>query len=265
MTEIFFPILIISIISIISGLCLSIASVVMKVPQNKKIDEILKVLPGANCGACGFSGCEGYAKALAEGKSTPGLCSPGGDVVSKKLSNILGCDEKKVDKKIAYIACNGTCNNTKPTTIYNGMSSCSAATLINNNNGTCPYGCLGFGDCVNTCKYNAITVENNIAKIDANKCIGCGMCVKTCPKNIIKLIKIKNQSIVNCSNNDKGPSTKKACKVGCLGCKLCEKTCKYNAIKVENNLANIDINKCTGCGECREICPNSCISTVKYK
>lgn len=263
MTEIFFPVLIVSGIGFTAGLVLSIASIIMNVPKNEKALKILDVLPGANCGACGFSGCEGYANALAKGKSKPGLCAPGGDEVANKISDILGVNNKKMDQKVAFVMCGGNVNCTDKKATYVGISSCAAAMQVHAGSGKCPYGCIGFGDCTKVCKYGAISIKNGIAKIDINKCVGCGMCVKACPKNIIKLITLKNQAIVNCSNSDKGILTKKACKVGCIGCKLCEKACNYDAIHVENNLATVDTQKCIGCGKCRDACPNGCISIVK--
>lgn len=263
MTEIFFPVLIVSAIGIIAGLVLSIASIIMNVPKNEKVLKILEVLPGANCGSCGFSGCEGYAKALAQGKSAPGLCSPGGNKVANKISDILGVNNKKIDSKVAHVMCNGKtdCNSKKAT--YIGINSCAAAMQIHAGSGKCPYGCIGFGDCVKVCKYDAISIKDGIVKIDINKCVGCGMCVKTCPKNIIKLIPLKNQAIVDCSNSDKGVLTRKACNVGCVGCKLCEKSCEYDAIHVKNNLATVDNQKCIGCGKCHDACPNGCIPLIK--
>lgn len=263
MNEILLPILIVSIIGIIAGLVLSIASIVMHVPKNETVEKILDILPGANCGACGFSGCEGYAKALAEGNSTPGLCSPGGNQVSQKISDILGVTNKKIEPQIAIIKCNGTCENTSKKATYTGINSCSAAIQMYAGGGECSYGCIGFGDCLKACKYDAITLHNGIAQIDANKCVGCGQCAAVCPKNLIDLTSCTTHAIVNCKNLDKGVVTKKACSAGCIGCKLCEKACEYDAIHVKNNLAHIDDSKCTGCGKCKDTCPMGCISIIK--
>lgn len=264
MNEIILPILIASGIGIIAGLVLSITSIIMQVPKNEKVEKILNILPGANCGACGFAGCDGYAKALADGKSQPGLCTPGGNEVAVKISNILGTNIKKTEPKKAFITCNGNCNVTSKKAEYIGISSCAAANQIHAGPNQCPYGCIGFGDCIKACKSDAISIRDGIAHIDANKCIGCSQCVKACPKGIIKLIPASNQAVVTCSNNDKGIITKKACTVGCLGCKLCEKACEHDAIHIKDNLAYIDPNKCINCGKCRDVCPNGCISTITY-
>lgn len=259
MNEIMLSIIIVASIGLIAGLILAIASIVMAVPVDKKMEAILELLPGANCGACGFSGCEGYAKALASGEAPLGLCVPGGDKVSKEISKLLGIEAEKHERKKAFVSCFGTHENTENKMNYQGIKSCSAAAQLHGGIGNCQYGCIGFGDCKNVCPYGAIDIYDGVASVSFEKCVGCGKCVATCPKSIIKLIPDKKQATVRCSNNDKGIETKKICKVGCIGCMRCVKECPVGAITVQNFVAKVDPEKCIGCKKCVDVCPSKCI------
>lgn len=251
------------IIGIICAVVLVVASKVMAVKENEKIPVIRECLPGANCGACGFAGCDGYAKALAEGEATAtNLCVPGGDTVSKKISEILGVEFEDVVEQVAVIHCAGDCKYTQDRVEYSGIQSCAAAKLIFGSKGDCPYGCLGFGDCLKACPNDAICIENGIAHVNTRQCVGCGLCTKACPNGLISLMADVERVVVTCSNKDKGAVTRKACKNGCIGCRKCEKVCSQNAIKIENNLAVIDYSKCPDCddfGACARECTTGCI------
>lgn len=259
MNQIIFPVMLVSGIGLIAGLILAIASAIMAVPNDEITEKIKDVLPGANCGACGFSGCEGYAKALSSGSAKTGLCAPGGSKTAESISKILGVKSEKIEYKTALVKCSGTYDNTRNKMIYQGIESCKAAAKLYGGASSCSYGCLGLGDCVKSCKYGAITICNGVAIIDPKKCKGCSMCITSCPKGLIKFVPLKMQSVVRCSNRDKGAKTKKACDVGCIGCMRCTKVCEFDAIKVENHVAMINPYKCTGCGKCIEICPQECI------
>ena len=263
MNEILTAVIPVVIIGIICAAVLVAASKFMAVKENEKIPEIRECLPGANCGACGFAGCDGYAKALAENEGTAtNLCVPGGDSVSRKLSEILGVEFADVAEKVAIVHCAGDCNLTNDRVEYSGIASCAAAKLIFGSKGECSYGCMGLGDCVKVCPNNAICIENGIAHINTKLCVGCGLCTKACPNQLITLIDDIEKVIVTCSNRDKGALTRKVCKNGCIGCKKCERVCKSGAIKVVNNLAVIDYSKCPDCddfGICARECTAGCI------
>ena len=247
---------------------LVIAAKFFAVPQNKKLTDIRECLPGANCGACGYSGCDGYAKAIAEGTADtnfciPGaatnLCIPGGDKVAADIASVLGVEAEDVIEKVAYVACNGKCGAVERKYDYNGQQSCVSANLFFGGDKTCTSACLGYGDCMKVCPQEAISVEDGVARINPRKCVGCGICVRTCPNGIIKLIDDTTRVVVECSNHEKGAVTRKQCTNGCIGCMKCEKTCPHGAIKVIDNLATIDYSLCTGCGECVKVCPVHCI------
>lgn len=254
------PTILLGVIALICAVILTLSTRFFGVKEDETAVAIRSCLPGANCGACGYTGCDGYAKALAdksEGKTN--LCVPGGDKTAKEIADILGVEAEDVVEQVAYVACNGNCSATERKYDYKGFKSCVAANLLYNGDKTCNYACLGYGDCTRVCPKNAISVEDGIAKVDPQKCIGCGMCVRECPNHIIKLVNDTVKVVVQCSNHDKGAVTRKLCTNGCIGCMKCQKACPTGAVKVENNLATIDYSLCTGCKACVEVCPVHCI------
>ncbi|MBE6729252.1 MAG: RnfABCDGE type electron transport complex subunit B [Ruminococcaceae bacterium] len=253
------PVIIVAAIGLIAGLGLSLAGKYLSDPPDEKLEAIREALPGANCGACGFTGCDDYAAAVKEGAAQPNLCIPGGKDTASALSEVLGV-EVETEEKVAFVACNGDCFKASSKFAYNGVASCSAAMDFYNGPMDCAFGCIGFGDCAKVCEYDGITVENGVAKINSNLCRGCGKCVSTCPKGVIKMKTKGNSFNVLCSNTEKGARVMKICEAGCIGCTKCVKACKFDAIKVENFLAVIDYSKCTGCGECAKVCVKGCIS-----
>lgn len=263
MNEILFPVLIVAGIGLIAGLGLAIASIVMAVPKDEKAEAIAEMLPGANCGACGYSGCSGYAKALANGEAPVGLCAPGGAGVSKAVSGYLGLADAGVETKVAVVNCLGSYDNTTDKMEYEGIQSCSAAAQLAGGISSCRYGCMGLGDCLRACQYGAIDICNGMAHIEPSRCKGCSMCVKACPKGLITLVPAKKQAVVLCGNCDRGAMTNKICKVGCIGCMKCQKTCEVGAIKVDHFNATVDPEKCIGCGKCAEACPRHCITMME--
>ena len=258
--DILTPIMIVGIIGLLAGVILAVASIVMAVPKDERAEALEAILPGANCGACGYSGCQGYAAAMAKGEAEPGLCSPGGADVAAKCGEILGSGAVAMEKKAAFVRCMGSADNTQEKMEYDGINSCTAASLLNGGTSSCRFGCLGLGDCAAACDYGAIEICNGLAIINEEKCVACGKCVAACPKGLIKLAPVKPMAVVRCSSCDKGKDTMKACKVGCIGCMKCQKTCEFGAITVKDALAQVDPEKCTGCGKCADVCPRHIIS-----
>jgi Na+-translocating ferredoxin:NAD+ oxidoreductase RNF subunit RnfB len=239
---------------------LVVASKFFAVEENETAKKIRECLPGANCGACGYAGCDGYAKALAEEKGIKtNLCIPGSDGVSKQISDILGVEFEDVVEQVAVIHCYGDCDHRGNKMEYQGIASCAAAKLLYGGEGMCTHGCIGYGDCVSVCPQGAICIEKGIAHIDTRKCIGCALCAKTCPQHIIEVMDDVDKVLVTCSNTEKGAAARGKCTNACIGCKKCEKNCPTGAIKVENNLAKIDYTICDDCGECAKNCPVGCI------
>ena len=256
------PVLILLGAGALCAVLLTMASVFFAVKENEKIPLVRDCLPGANCGACGFSGCDAYAKALAEGETREtNLCVPGGDGTSKEIADILGLEAADVVEQVAYVACNGSCLPEERKYEYEGPKTCRAANMSYSGDRFCTFACLGYGDCVAVCPRDAICIDEEkcVARIDPRKCIGCGLCAKTCPNGIIHLVRDTVRVVVQCNNHYKGAAVRKYCDKGCIACGKCEKTCPEGAIKVIDNLAVIDYDKCTGCGACKAACPVHCI------
>lgn len=264
----FMPILtatgVVTAIGLLCSVMLVIASKVFAVKVDETTDKIRGCLPGANCGACGYAGCDGYAKALADKVETnTALCTPGAAKVAADVANVLGVAPSEVTKKVAVVHCNGSCDNTSKKATFMGAKSCAAAKLLYGGDGKCAYGCLGFGDCVTVCEYDAIHVVNGVARVDVNACTACGRCVKACPNALIEVIPAEKPVAVKCSNEEKGAVARKNCNVACIACMKCEKVCPTGAITVKENLSRIDYDKCIACGACAEACPTDAIKFKK--
>ncbi len=239
---------------------LGIASRAFHVERDERIDKVEEILPGANCGACGYAGCSSFAEAVVNGKAAVNGCPVGGEKVAAQIGDILGQEASSSEKKIARVLCRGGLKETKKRSEYRGIQTCKAVEAVNGGTKTCQYGCLGYGDCVQACPFDAIKIsDNGLPEIDPDKCTGCGNCVKACPKGIIGLFPVSCESYINCSSHDAGKTVRKICEVGCIGCGLCVKTCPVDAISLEDNLAVIDYEKCINCGLCAEKCPTGTI------
>lgn len=256
--EILIPVIIVAAIGLIAGVGLSLASKYMSVPVDEKQEKVREALPGANCGACGYSGCDGYAEAVAKGDAAPNLCAPGGKTAAQAMADILGVEVETVENA-AFVGCGGNREVSLSKYAYEGMHSCMAASLLHGGPLQCEYGCIGFGDCAKACQFDGITMVDGKPVINPDICSGCGSCAASCPKSLIKIIPKSAPVRVACANKSKGAAVAKSCKVSCIACMLCEKNCPTGAIKVIDNLAVIDYSLCTGCGKCKEVCKRGVI------
>lgn len=251
-------------VALVAGILITVFSHFFAVPENPLKSEIRACLPGINCGACGYKGCDDYAAALADGGVAPNLCIPGAQSVADEIGGILGVEAEPFKDVVAFVSCNGNCDATFDTAEYEGVKSCYAASMIYGGTNSCRFGCLGLGDCANVCPSGAICISDGVAHINTARCLGCGLCVNTCPKKIINMIPQETATVVRCSNKQKGADAKKACKNACIGCKKCEKNCPHDAIKVIDNLAVIDYEKCVHCEACVNECPTGCLRSVFF-
>ncbi|HAX62001.1 MAG TPA: electron transporter RnfB [Elusimicrobia bacterium] len=258
------PLLILGLLGLVLGVGLALASKKFAVKTDPRVDIIAGILPGANCGACGFAGCYNYAKAIVEGVAKPVACPVGGEEVSKKIAEVLGIKISSAPKTVARIHCNGDTSEKRQKGNYDGVKTCASAVLVAGGTTLCNYGCLGFGDCVRACPFDAIKLRENLPpEINEEKCTACGLCVKACPRNLIKLVPKEKRFIIACSSHDKGKVVRQVCDVGCIACGLCVKKCPNKAITIENNLAKIDYTKCQNIGECFRVCPTKCIQWLR--
>lgn len=259
-------------IGLVLAILLYIASIYFKVEENEDVKKVRLILPGLNCGACGYPGCDGYATAIAENDAPLDKCLPGGEKVKNKLIALKNGEslsneeienqntEENNDRKVAYVKCNGDCD--KVTNKPECTGSCSE---LNKSTTTgCKYGCLGCGDCEKACNFDAIIIKDGLAFVYEDKCVACGACVKACPRNIIELLPVESRIRVACSNTDLGRDVNGVCSVGCIACHICEKQCNFDAIHVNDNLAKIDYSKCTQCEACVNKCPKHTIDNLKY-
>ena len=251
-------------VALLAGVLLLIFSHLFAVQKNPIEEKIRECLPGINCGACGYKGCDDYAAALAKGNVNPGLCVPGAQSTADEISAILGVEPVIFNDVVAFVACNGTCDATPTVSIYEGVESCRAAAMLYGGSKACQFACLGFGDCAKVCPNGAICFHDGIAHVNTALCIGCGLCAKNCPKHVISMLPQDTSVTVFCSNKQKGADARKACKNACIACKKCEKVCPHGAITVVDNLAKIDYTKCEKCGLCAEACPTACLKNVYF-
>lgn len=265
MGVIYTTVLVLGGIGILAAVVLYFVAKKFHVYENPKISEIESLLPGANCGGCGLTGCHAFAKACAEASSLEGFnCTGAGKDIMDKISKIVGLAVEKSVPKVAIVRCNGSCSNREDYTIYDGVSSCAIENSIYQGESECVYGCLGCGDCVASCMFDAlhINTETGLPEVDYEKCVGCNKCVRTCPRNILELVPFHPETplvYVACMNHDKGAVAMKECKVSCIGCGKCTRSCPTSAVKLTDFLAHIEVLDCIGCGECVEQCPRSSI------
>ena len=249
-------------IAFLLGLLLGLFKKIFAVPVNQKEVDVREQLPGANCGGCGFPGCDGYAKAVAEGKVAPNLCTAGGAEVAEKLSKVLGVTVT-AEKKAAVLMCRGTKDCAKSRGEYTGIKTCAAAVQAINGTKLCSFGCAGFGDCAAACEFGGIVIgDDGLPHIDLENCTGCGSCVRACPKHLISLFNVETKGpIALCQNrSDNKPSILKNCKNGCIKCGKCEKSCGTGALVLVKGVPVIDYEKCAGCGTCVTGCPTHVLS-----
>lgn len=247
------------------GALLAGASRLFAVKSDTRIDEITAILPGANCGGCGYSGCQAYAAAVVKKGAKSNLCPVGGDEAAAKIAAVMGVEPEQTTRLCAYVKCSGCDSFTTKKYIYNGLRDCAAAMLVGGGDKDCAFACVGFGNCVRQCKFGAISLVDGVAFVDKVKCAACGMCAAACPKHLIELIPYENKFGVSCSSQNRGSLTREVCEVGCIGCRLCEKVCEYGAIRVSDNLAAIDFSRCQNCGACAEKCPRGIIQNLRSR
>lgn len=265
-----YTIISLSAIGIAAAVILYFVAQKFKVFEDPRIDQVEEALPAANCGGCGFAGCRAFAEALVKSDSFDDLhCPVGGNDVMAEIAELLGREAVEQAVTVAVVRCHGTPEHRPKTNHYEGAISCAVSHNLYMGESDCPYGCLGHGDCVVSCDFDAIHMnsETGLPEVIDDKCTACGACVKACPRDIIELRKKnpKDRKIfVSCINEEKGGVARKNCKVACIGCNKCVKVCPFDAITMENYLAYIDPVKCRLCRKCVPECPTDAIHEINF-
>ena len=254
--RILYAILIVGGFAALFGILLTIVAKVFAVPKNPTRDAVREALPGANCGGCGYPGCDGCADAIASGKAGPDACPVGGAEVAKKIGAILGIDVGESERKVAHVICQGGTDRCRVRFDYHGIMDCNAAAIVQDGYKACRFACLGLGNCERVCPFGAIRIDKAkmIAVVNENKCQSCGKCIAECPRNVLELRPVSQPVDMRCRNAEMGKVVSQKCSAGCIGCERCEKACKFQAITIVNHMPVIDNSKCRHCMVCAEVC-----------
>lgn len=253
-------IVVLFLLGLVASAVLAAASKLLYVEEDPRVEAVVGALPGANCGGCGYAGCEGYAVAVINDPSVPpNKCCAGGSEVSEQVAALSGKAAGESDPMVAFRRCDRVGGQVKEKFIYQGVPTCRAAKLVKDGPYACHYACLGFGDCVRACPFNAMTLVNGLVYVDPSACTACGTCVRTCPNAILELVPKRSRVMIFCSSQDKAKEVTAVCEVGCISCQKCIKKCPAKAISIEDNRIKIDHAVCLAYGpECQEICVAEC-------
>lgn len=263
---IIYSIVILAALGLILALILYLVAQKFKVEEDPRIDLVAEALPGANCGACGKAGCRDMAELIVKDPSYTG-CPVCNEENVARIAEILGRVPEVQEPKIAVLRCKGGKINSSAKVRFEGLSSCSYASSLMTSEGGCPFGCLGFGDCVKVCAFDALHInpETGLPEVDPEKCTSCGACTKACPRGLLEIRKKREETgrvFVGCMNQQKGVYSTKVCKVSCIGCGKCVKVCPQNAITLNNNLAYVNDDLCIACQKCVDACPTKAMTLL---
>ena len=262
--EILKAVLVLGGLGAVFGVLLTWVAKVFAVPKNPVRDAVREALPGANCGGCGYPGCDGCAEAIASGRAAVTACPVGGSDVARKIGEIMGVAVNETERKVATVICQGGTDRCRVKFKYLGIQDCNAAAIIQDGNKACQYACLGLGNCERVCSFDAIRVNphTRLVEVDPKKCQSCGRCIDECPRKVLELRPESQLVNMLCRNPEMGKNVSQKCSAGCIGCERCAKACKFDAITIVNHLPVIDHDKCRSCMVCAEVCPSGAMKAI---
>lgn len=258
--------LVIGSIGLLIGFLLIAAETKLHVEVDEREAAVRALLPGNNCGGCGYAGCDAAAAAIVKEEAEPNTCPVGGITVGNQIAEIMGRKVEEQERKTAFVKCSGSCDKTRKKSEYFGVQDCRMAVVVpGRTSKKCIYGCLGFGTCVKVCPFDAIHVKDGVAEVDPGACKACGKCAEACPNGLIELMPASALYRIPCNSHEKGKTVREACDAGCIGCGICVRNCPAGAVSLVDNLALIDNQTCTDCGICVEKCPRKIIFRQNLK
>lgn len=261
MTSVLIAAAVMGAMGLVFGAVLALVGKKFAVPENPQRDAVREQLPGANCGGCGFAGCDAYAAAVAEGKAPVNRCPVGGEAVAAEIARVMGVESEAQQKMVATVMCRGASDRCQTRFEYMGPKDCRSAALAAQGDKACAYSCLGLGSCEAACAFDAIHIKDRLAVVDEDKCRGCGKCVDSCPRSVLKLMPASHPVHRICSAMERGKIVRDNCTAGCIGCGKCQRSCKFGALTMVDNLPEIDLDKCVGCMSCADNCPTGALKS----
>ena len=262
LTTILYAGAVLGVLGIVFGLVLNFAGKKFHVEVDERIEKVRACLGGANCGACGYPGCDGFAEAVVRGDAKPNGCAPAGEKGAAEIARIMGVEAQSTERLVARVLCQGRDGIAISRYNYDGYRSCIVAAGIAGGPKSCRFACIGLGDCMDHCAFGAISMVGGLAHIDEKKCAGCGACAENCPRGAIRMLPVSQSVVVRCRNRDTAREARAVCMNACIGCGRCKRECTYDAITIQDGCAHIDPAKCTRCGACEKVCPCRCITNA---
>lgn len=261
--QILIPVILLTGLAVVFAVLIAVCSKKFAVVTDERVDKVASLLSGANCGGCGYAGCDAFAAALVKGEAQLGMCNATSKANKVLIAEVLGGADAG-EETIVVCACSGgeLCSDKYD---YQGYGDCASVELLAGGRKSCPVGCIGMSKCVSECPAHAIDIVGGVAVVNQEKCVSCGRCIMYCPKKLLKRVPASAKYYIACSNCDKGKEVRVNCAHGCIGCGLCARNCPEGAITLKDNLPVIDYAKCVSCGVCAEKCPSKCILAVRTK
>ncbi len=251
-------------VGLVFAVIIALAYWKLRVNEDPRIDMVVSMLPGANCGACGFPGCRGFAEQAVAGVVNPAGCNVLNDEGATAIAEYLGVDKGAANKRVARLLCAGGSNVTTVQAEYRGLQTCSAAASVAGGGKGCAWGCLGLADCGASCSFGAITMSAvGLPVVDVNLCTACGDCVDACPKNLFEIIPLDQRLLVQCRSQIEGDDALASCAVACTACGRCVLDAAPGLITIERGAAKVhyEMNESANSSAIRR-CPTGAIVWV---